>query len=188
MSTAILHQNGDSRHLNKRTRDTRQRAASHHTYDLLAPQLIALADQLPGTIRATVDFVDRLDQAATRLEGHTCTGQPHWRDKDKPNKQPKLYIIHPINTFCPLHGMPEPQQRIRTYIGSDTRKHAPALAAIADETRRRQLVAQRDALSQELYTALASLQHLLQTLGYDPATGEAHSSIRSFTVDELLAL
>lgn len=153
-----------------------------------AARLIALADRMPGVIRDTLTFVDRLDRAATHLEGHTCTGSPYWRDKDEPNKQPKLYVIHPTGVFCPLHGMPKPDKRVRTYIGVDAYKQAGALAAIADEERRSRLVTRRDDLSRKLAEAEATLLHLLAELGYDPETGKPRSRERSFTVEELLNL
>jgi len=163
-------------------------ADSAESYFDAAARLISLADRMPGVIRDTLTFVDRLDRAATHLEGHTCTGTPYWRDKDKPHKQPKLYVIHPTGVFCPLHGMPQPEKRIRTYIGVDAYKQAGALAAIADEERRSRLVTRRDDLSRKLAEAEAALLHLLSELGYDPETGKPKSRERSFTVEELLNL
>lgn len=156
--------------------------------DSTAARLIHLADHIPGIIRDTLDFLNRLDQAATHLEGHTCTGTPYWRDKDIPGKQPKLYLIHPTDQFCPLHGMPEHGERIRTYIGSDTHKQAGALAAVTDEDRRARLVTRRDTLNHKLTAAETALLHLLTELGYDPQTGKPRDRARSFTVEDLLSL
>ncbi len=157
-------------------------------YPYAAARLIALAGRMPGAVRDTLDFVDRLDQAVTRLEGHTCTGTPYWRDKDTPGRQPKLYVIHRTGAFCPLHGMPEPDERIRTYVGAGEYQQKLALASIADDARRRRLAAKRDTLNRKLAEVETVLQQLLDDLGYDPETGQPHSRERSLSVDELLTL
>lgn len=154
--------------------------------------VLTLAELLPGAVRETLDFVDRLDQAATRLEGHTCTGAPYWRDKDRPGKAPKLYVIHRTDRFCPLHGKPAARQRLRTYIGCAAPKQAHILEAIAAESRRRYLLTKRDDLSRKLAAVEATLLRLLLELGCAPETASdpapTRDHTRSFTVEELLRL
>ncbi|MBA7671059.1 hypothetical protein ES703_79210 [subsurface metagenome] len=71
-----------------------------------------------------------LSEQIIELRETYCTGTEHWRDTNAEGQTPKLYIIHHINTNCPLHGRPEPGKRIRTYIGSKREKIAAAQAAI----------------------------------------------------------
>jgi len=72
----------------------------------------------------------------------TCTGTVHWRDRDRPNYQPKLYAIHGAGDSCPMHGAPRPGKRLRAYIGTDPEKQDCVLDAIERQKQKAHLESQ----------------------------------------------
>jgi len=86
--------------------------------------------ELPNAFGCRQAELHALCEQIIKLRKSYCTGTEHWRDTNAEGQTPKLYVIHRINTNCPLHGHPEPGKRIRTYIGSKREKIAAAQAAI----------------------------------------------------------
>lgn len=72
----------------------------------------------------------------------TCTGTAHWRDRDRPNHQPKLYAIHGVDNSCPMHGKPKRGKRLRAYVGADPEKQDCALDAIERQKQKAHLESQ----------------------------------------------
>lgn len=72
----------------------------------------------------------------------TCTGTVHWRDRDKADRQPKLYAIHGVDNSCPMHGRPEHGKRLRAYVGADPEKQDHVLDAIERQKQKAHLESQ----------------------------------------------
>ena len=134
-----------------------------------------LINKLPNVVRSQTDALETIQQNLTQLEGRTCTGREHWRDKNTPGKTAKLYILHGTDQACPIHGTPEPGQRNRAYIGNKPDKIAEALAAIERETERQDL--QRDLnnlvrkinrVTWEIKSLYRNLDHIPPALGGEP--------------------
>lgn len=135
--------------------------------------LLMLADNLKQAIQTRlldlVEFQEKLDL----LQGHTCTGRPHWRDSIIENLTTKLYIIHSVDASCPLHGTPMPGKRVCTYIGSKPEKIETALAAIEREKERRDLEYRHSILLQDLHALGYHLRNCYNNLDYQvPKPGE----------------
>ena len=60
-----------------------------------------LATLAENPISTRLQELDRITQKLTHLDGATCTGRVHWRDKDHPDRKPKMYVIHSIDDPCP---------------------------------------------------------------------------------------
>ncbi len=101
-------------------------------------QLLFLFTQLPDAVLQSVSTLGQIKQRLEQLEGRTCTGHVHWRDKDTPGKTAKLYILHGTDEPCPLHGQPDPGKRLRTYIGNKPERIARAKGALDLYGERRQ--------------------------------------------------
>lgn len=89
------------------------------------------ASQLPQALDDARQKCEKLSNLLLELANNHCTGTEHWRDANADHRKPKLYIIHPLNQPCPIHGDPKPGKRIRTYIGTDPTKIEEAQQAIA---------------------------------------------------------
>lgn len=89
------------------------------------------ASQLPQALDLMRRQCEILSDVLLKLANDHCTGTEHWRDANADHRKPKLYVIHPLNATCPIHGDPEPGKRIRTYVGSDPTKIKAAQEAIA---------------------------------------------------------
>lgn len=135
-------------------------------------QTQVLAAALPSAItnRESEHFNLLLDLVA--LDGITCTGVPHWRDKEKPKATPKLYINHSIDQACPLHGQPKRGKRLRVYIGTDPTNQRLAGEAIEREQERKALEKQVHRMESLLAQAKSDIKSALSSLGYSsPADG-----------------
>ena len=71
-----------------------------------------------------------------------CTGTTHWSDRDKPDHQPKLHILHSPGDSCPMHGDPKPGKRLRIYVGVDSKKQDQVLEAMERQKQRAHLESQ----------------------------------------------
>ena len=91
--------------------------------------LLLLKHLIPAILTRTAPLITT-QQQIDDIKNTVCTGREHWRDRNKPGKTAKLYVIHSTDYPCPLHGKPEPGQRLRVYIGNKPQKIADALAAI----------------------------------------------------------
>ena len=125
-----------------------------------------LARSLPDALnhREGEHFNLLLDLAA--LEGITCTGVPHWRDKGKPDATPKLYINHSIDQTCPIHGQPKQGKRLRVYIGTCPTNQRLAHEAIEREQERKTLEKQVRHMESLLTQARSDIKSALRALGY----------------------
>jgi uncharacterized protein (DUF952 family) len=89
------------------------------------------ASQLPQALELAQQQCEVLSNILLELANDHCTGTEHWRDANTDHRKPKLYVIHPLNAVCPIHGDPKPGKRIRTYIGSNPTKIEAAQEAIS---------------------------------------------------------
>jgi len=88
------------------------------------------ASQLPQALDDARQHCEEIDNLLLDLVNNRCTGSEHWRDANTDGKKAKLYIIHPLTHACPIHGIPEPGKRIRTYVGSNPAKIEAAREAV----------------------------------------------------------
>ncbi len=102
------------------------------------------------------------------LADNHCTGSEHWRDAHDDRKKPKLYIIHPLNSVCPIHGRPEPGKRIRTYIGADPAKIEEAQQAITRYRHYKNAFHELQALHRRIKQAHANIRQTWYELGLKP--------------------
>jgi hypothetical protein len=100
---------------------------------------LLLIHHLPDALIAHVAALSAIQQRLDELQGRTCTGRAHWRDKNASGKTAKLYILHGTDQVCPVHGKPLRGGRTRSYIGNKPDKISDAIAAIERETERQQL-------------------------------------------------
>ena len=129
-------------------------------------RLATMAGGCEATLRARFDALDSLQAELDALDGTTCTGREWWRDRDHATKTPKLYILHSIDTACPLHGEPSPGGRLRCYVGSDPAKIDDARAAMEREQKRRDLECELSQLRDGLASCGYHLQAFYGLLGY----------------------
>jgi hypothetical protein len=113
--------------------DNKPTATDNLNYALL------LIHKLPDALTAHVAALSAIQQRLDELQGRTCTGRAHWRDKNASGKTAKLYILHSTDRVCPVHGKPLQGGRIRFYVGNKPDKISEALAAIERQTERTQL-------------------------------------------------
>ena len=122
----------------------------------LIPQIQAAAEAIRSDLLAT-------EIALELLDGDTCTGAIYWRNSRTPN--PKMVVVHRKGQSCPVHGDPlGPDERIRSYVGSNQAKQAVAQRHIANEERRQQLDARARQTSKALWTATGYLIEALRLL------------------------
>jgi len=129
-------------------------------------RLMNLAAGCEEAIRQRVDDLMRVQEELQGLDGRTCTGREYWRDKDHPTKTAKLYVLHSIDQACPLHGEPEPEDRLRVYVGSKFARIREARRAMELEDERRRLEAQRGEIQRGLASCSYHLQSFYSLLGY----------------------
>ena len=127
-----------------------------------------LIDKLPNTLLEHVAHLGDVRQRLEELDERTCTGRTHWRDKDKPGKAAKLYILHGTNQVCPIHGKPKPDGRIRVYIGNKPDKMSDAQAAIERETARQNLQQDLHRLHGKINYTIHQVKAVYRVLGRTP--------------------
>lgn len=127
-----------------------------------------LIDKLPSTLLEHVAHLGDVRQRLEELAGRTCTGRAHWRDKDKPGKAAKLYILHSTNQVCPTHGKPKLDGRIRVYIGNKPNKISDALVAMEREKERQDLQQDLNRLHGTINYTIYQIQAIYRALGYTP--------------------
>lgn len=119
-----------------------------------------LIDRLPQALLHHLAPLDDIRERLQALDGRTCTGNPHWRDKNAPGKTAKLYILHRTDQTCPVHGAPPSAGRLRVYVGNKPDLIADALAAIERNT---ELLELQRRLSSLLGT-IGSLTYTIKTV------------------------
>lgn len=127
---------------------------------------LALIKSLPPVITERVGKMDHIQQGLDELDGRTCTGNVHWRDKDTPGKTAKLYILHRTDRSCPIHGRPSPGGRMRSYVGNKPDKISDALAAIERERERRDLQRELHTLQEIIGRASFRIKNIYWVLHY----------------------
>jgi len=127
-----------------------------------------LIDKLPHALLHHVAPLDPIQQRLNELDGRTCTGHPHWRDKNSPGKTAKLYILHRTDEGCPVHGQPEPGQRHRVYVGNKPDRIADALAAIERNTERVNLQRDLNYLNNSISHLTYQIKNIYRTLAHFP--------------------
>lgn len=123
---------------------------------------------LPQALTYRVADRSNLQRQLAELDGRTCTGHTHWRDKDKPGKTAKLYVLHSTNQTCPVHGKPKPDGRLRWYVGNKPDKISEALAAIEREVLRLDLNRKLGDIEGKIGYVMYRLQGLYRHLDYLP--------------------
>lgn len=124
-----------------------------------------LIEKLPQALLHYVASLATIRQRLDDLDGRTCTGNPHWRDKNASGKTAKLYILHRTDQACPIHGQPEPGNRNRVYIGNKPDRIADALAAIERNTERWELQRQHDRLQSSISHLTYQIKNIYRNLG-----------------------
>lgn len=97
------------------------------------------AEKLIDSIASARARIKEIEQEIITIGDDYCTGTAYWRDADDPNKAPKLYAMHGIDQPCPIHGTPEPGQRIRAYVGTKEENQREVLEAMERYARREHL-------------------------------------------------
>lgn len=123
---------------------------------------------LPQALNYCVADRSNLLQDLQSLNDRTCTGHAHWRDKDKPGKTAKLYILHRTDQCCPMHGQPAPGERLRVYVGNKPDRIADALAAMERETQRLDIHKKLNRLDGKIGYAMYQLKNLYTHLDHYP--------------------
>lgn len=140
-----------------------------------------LIDKLPQALLHHVAPLDAIRERLDVLEGRTCTGHAHWRDKNAPGKTPKLYILHRTDQTCPVHGKPVLGQRNRSYVGNKPDRIADALAALERNTERLDLQRQHERLQNSISRTVYQLKNLYRILHhYPPEPGQDPQPIPPF--------
>jgi len=135
-------------------------------------KLIQVAYKAPDAFDQAFSEITELENKLAQIDGRTCTGKPYWRDEDHPTRAPKLYVNHGIDQACPMHGEPDPGQRIRTYIGADEQAIEDALAAIEREEERQRLTQRLERLQRGIIAAQSSMGHALRYVGWQIRDGQ----------------
>lgn len=123
------------------------------------------ASQLPQALEKAHQECVMLSNTLLKLADNHCTGSEHWRDANTDHRQPKLYIIHPLNGSCPIHGSPEPGKRIRTYVGADPAKIEEAQQAIDRNRHYNNAFRELQELHRRIHRAHADIQEAWDDLG-----------------------
>jgi len=135
-------------------------------HDLDVDRLLNLAAGCEEAIRQRAADLAHLQEELQGLDGRTCNGREWWRDKDKPTRAPKLYILHSVNQTCPVHGEPRQDDRLRVYVGSERARIREAREAIERERRRRELQAKAAEIRRGLSSCGYHLRSLYGLLDY----------------------
>lgn len=133
--------------------------------DQTAYVLLLLKRLVPAVLTRTAPLAP-MGHSIAALKQTVCTGRQHWRDRDKPGKTAKLYVIHGTDVKCPLHGSPDPGQRLRVYIGNKPQKIAAALAAIEQINEYQRLNSDRAAILALLRRTIYDLKSMYRRLDY----------------------
>ncbi|MBA7680363.1 hypothetical protein ES703_88678 [subsurface metagenome] len=139
---------------------------------------LRLIKDLPNVLLQHLAELGDIRQRLEELEGRTCTGNTHWRDKNASGKTAKLYVLHRIDEPCPIHGQPKPGQRLRVYIGNKPNKIADALAAIERDNERIHLQQKLNHHEETIERILYRLKNVYYALGHalpdpTPDTGQS---------------
>lgn len=134
--------------------------------------LHTLIKHLPEAVTAFITPLDAIQHRLSALDGRTCTGHAHWRDKNASDKTPKLYILHGTDKGCPVHGKPPAGERTRSYIGNKPDKISEALAAIERQTEHLQLRKDYGHLVGTVRFTTHQIETLYRHLGQTPPTRE----------------
>ena len=126
------------------------------------------ASQLPQALDFARTNCQICNVTVERLTNDHCTGAEHWRDAHTDHRKPKLYIIHPLNVACPIHGNPEPGKRIRTYIGTDPAKIAAAQEALTRHRHYKNAFRELQELHRCIHRAHVSIKEAWFALGLNP--------------------
>ena len=126
---------------------------------------INVAQQLHLVLHERTAALPRLRQEEKELAANHCNGTIYWRDSNTLN--PKMYVNHSINTPCPIHGTPNPNGRLRTYIGTDPDKQAAACANIARQDDYHRIQSQVQALTHTIARLSYDLRKMFKDLGYE---------------------
>lgn len=135
--------------------------------------VLHLIDTLPHAILTDMSPLEEILQRLGELDGRTCTGSTHWRDKNAPGKTAKLYVLHGIDHSCPIHGSPPPGERSRVYIGNKPDRIADAMAALEREAERRDLQRRLGKYNDALERVTWRLKNIFYAINHTcPAPGE----------------
>ena len=102
-------------------------------------KLMVIVEHLQDQMQQIADLYIRIGDLEA---AGTCTGSVHWRDLDRPDRQPKLYAIHSVDNSCPMHGRPERGKRLRVYVGTDPEKQDHVLDGIERQKQKAHLESQ----------------------------------------------
>lgn len=126
------------------------------------------ASQLPQALDDARVQCEELANILLELADDHCTGTEHWRDAHDNHRKPKLYIIHPRNQPCPIHGNPEPGKRIRTYIGTNPTKIEQAQQAITRHRHYKNAFRELQELHRRIKQAHYDVKQAWYSLGLTP--------------------
>jgi len=141
---------------------------THYLPELDYNQILQHASQLPQALEATRILAEMLNNQLLKLTNNRCNGSEHWRDANANHRKPKLYIIHPQDCACPIHGQPEPGKRIRTYVGTDPAKIEGAQEAIARNRHYNNTLRELQDLHRRMRHAHSHIQRARHGLGLTP--------------------
>lgn len=126
------------------------------------------ASQLPQALDDARLQCEMCSNILLDLADDHCTGTEHWRDANADHRKPKLYIIHPLNATCPIHGDPKPGKRIRTYVGTDPAKIEAAQEAITRCRHYENAFRELQDLHRRIKHAHGNIRQAWYELGLDP--------------------
>jgi len=139
------------------------------------------ASQLPQALDDARQQCEKLSNLLLELADDHCTGTEHWRDANSTHRKPKLYIIHPLNAICPIHGQPEPGKRIRTYVGTDPAKIEAAQGAITRHRHYKNAFQELQALRQHIQHAHRHIRRAWINLGLNPPAPPLMQTLEDFS-------
>lgn len=137
-------------------------------------KLNKVALYVENAIDSAETVLDELAEKIEALDGKTCTGSEHWRDKEHPTRDAKMQALHGKDVSCPIHGKPVKGGRMRSYVGSNPDKITGIREAWRLHTVRKELLAQQGHARNRLRNAVNSMEGFFTNLGwkFDPITGE----------------
>lgn len=146
-------------------------------------KLNKVALYVENAIDSAETVLDELAEKIGALDGKTCTGGEHWRDKEHPTRAAKMQALHGKNVSCPVHGEPEKGERIRSYVGSDPSNMAAIREAMRLHGVREELLDQQRNARTRLKNAARNLEGFFAHLGWkvDPITDEPKAVLDGMT-------
>jgi hypothetical protein len=135
-------------------------------------QLAEITTVLPSAILERTQTLNELRERLSWLNEKSCTGTEYWRNRNHPTREPKLYINHGIDQPCPVHGVPDPGTRIRTYIGSDEENITQARQWLGNELERQCIQDQVSQLEYAFERLEWRLGELFRVIGYTSGNGD----------------